>query len=168
MTGVWRFCTGIFTARKRSLGQGNVFTGVCQSFCPHASGSWGGHVSASGSGVVIILNTHLLKHTKNYKLLHYTCTLQESIARWQILINYRCQQGCLPLGQGVSASGSRGCAHPGHTHTHTHRHAYPWTPPDTYPTPDTHSPLWSTNGRYASYWNSILLMKVIAAHTRTD
>ena len=23
----------IFTARKRSLGQGNIFTGVCQSFC---------------------------------------------------------------------------------------------------------------------------------------
>ena len=24
----------IFTARKRSVGQGNIFTGVCQLFCP--------------------------------------------------------------------------------------------------------------------------------------
>ena len=24
---------GIFTARKRSLGQGNIFIGVCQEFC---------------------------------------------------------------------------------------------------------------------------------------
>ena len=27
-----KFC--IITIRKRSLGQGNIFTGVCQSFCP--------------------------------------------------------------------------------------------------------------------------------------
>ena len=26
--------TVIITARKRSLGQGNIFTGMCQSFCP--------------------------------------------------------------------------------------------------------------------------------------
>ena len=26
-------CSVLFTARKRSLGQGNVFTPVCQSFC---------------------------------------------------------------------------------------------------------------------------------------
>ena len=24
----------MFIARKRSLGQGNIFTGVCQTFCP--------------------------------------------------------------------------------------------------------------------------------------
>ena len=34
---------GIFTARKRSLGQGNIFIGVCQEFCsqggaPHPGG----------------------------------------------------------------------------------------------------------------------------------
>ena len=27
-----------FTLRKRSLGQGNIFTGVCQSFCPRGGG----------------------------------------------------------------------------------------------------------------------------------
>ena len=32
----------IFTARKRSLGQGNIFRSVCQEFCPQ-----GGGVSAS-------------------------------------------------------------------------------------------------------------------------
>ena len=38
----------LFTARKRSLGQGNVFTPVCQSFC-----SQGGlHPAGSASGVV--------------------------------------------------------------------------------------------------------------------
>ena len=33
----------IFTTRKRSLGQGNVFTGVCQSFCSQGEGVsvWG-------------------------------------------------------------------------------------------------------------------------------
>ena len=33
----------IFTARKRSLGQGNIFIGVCQEFC-----SRGGGVSGAG------------------------------------------------------------------------------------------------------------------------
>ena len=28
----------IFTAHKRSLGQGNVFTGMCQSFCSQGAG----------------------------------------------------------------------------------------------------------------------------------
>ena len=28
----------IFTARKRSLGQGNAFTGICHSFCPEGGG----------------------------------------------------------------------------------------------------------------------------------
>ena len=28
----------IFTARKRSLGQGNIFTSVCQEFCPQGGG----------------------------------------------------------------------------------------------------------------------------------
>ena len=34
---------GVFTARKRSLGQGNIFSSVCQEFCPQE----GGEVSAS-------------------------------------------------------------------------------------------------------------------------
>ena len=34
---------GVFTARKRSLGQGNIFSSVCQEFCPRK----GGEVSAS-------------------------------------------------------------------------------------------------------------------------
>ena len=37
----------IFTARKRSLGQGNVFTGMCRSFCSH-----GGKGSLSGGGLL--------------------------------------------------------------------------------------------------------------------
>ena len=28
----------IFTARKRSLGQGNIFRSVCQEFCPQGEG----------------------------------------------------------------------------------------------------------------------------------
>ena len=33
----------LFTARKRSLGQGNIFTPVCQSFCSRGEGStWAG------------------------------------------------------------------------------------------------------------------------------
>ena len=33
----------IFTARKRSLGQGNIFTSVCQEFCSRG-GAWSGGV----------------------------------------------------------------------------------------------------------------------------
>ena len=110
----------IFTARKRRLGQGNAFTGVCQSF--------GG--------------------------------------------------ACLPLGPGISASGSRVRCTTGsrwvclyvvvhtlldtHPDTHSPRtHTDPWTqPPHTHPR-QTHThtldpPPRSTNGRYASYWNSFL------------
>ena len=34
----------MFTARKRSLGQGNIFRSVCQEFCPQ----WGGGVWSRG------------------------------------------------------------------------------------------------------------------------
>ena len=48
-----RKAEGIFTARKRSLGQGNVFTLVCQSFSSQVRGGlhpmgWGLH---RGGGV---------------------------------------------------------------------------------------------------------------------
>ena len=33
-----RDCFTIVTARKRSLGQGNIFRSVCQEFCPHGGG----------------------------------------------------------------------------------------------------------------------------------
>ena len=36
----------IFTARKRSLGQGNIFTSVCHSFCPR--GGEGLHPGGGG------------------------------------------------------------------------------------------------------------------------
>ena len=32
------FQDSIFTARKRSLGQGNIFSNVCQEFCPPGGG----------------------------------------------------------------------------------------------------------------------------------
>ena len=32
----------IFTARKRSLGQGNIFRSVCQEFCPQGGSAWPG------------------------------------------------------------------------------------------------------------------------------
>ena len=38
----------IFTARKRSLGQGNIFTSVCQKFCPQRGGACSG-----GGGLVL-------------------------------------------------------------------------------------------------------------------
>ena len=42
----------IFTACKRSLGQGNIFRSVCQEFCPSEGGgiAWSGGVSALGGG----------------------------------------------------------------------------------------------------------------------
>ena len=38
----------IFTARKRSLGQGNIFTSVCQKFCPQRGGACSGGVWSWG------------------------------------------------------------------------------------------------------------------------
>ena len=35
------FSFRIFTARKRSLGQGNIFRSVCQEFCPRGGGGGG-------------------------------------------------------------------------------------------------------------------------------
>ena len=32
------YCINIFTTRKRSLGQGNIFSSVCQEFCPQKAG----------------------------------------------------------------------------------------------------------------------------------
>ena len=42
-----KHCEEIFTARKRSLGQGNIFTSVCQEFC-----SQGGRVPGPGGYLV--------------------------------------------------------------------------------------------------------------------
>ena len=32
---IWLKVSALFTARKRSLGQGNIFRSVCQEFCPY-------------------------------------------------------------------------------------------------------------------------------------
>ena len=37
---VARPMNAIFTARKRSLGQGNIFRSACQEFCPRGRGCW--------------------------------------------------------------------------------------------------------------------------------
>ena len=42
-------CTKTFiTARKRSLGQGNVLSSVCQGFCPRGGRAWRGGVCVAG------------------------------------------------------------------------------------------------------------------------
>ena len=43
----------IFTARKRSLGQGNIFIGMCQEFCSQGGSAPGG-VSAPGEGWCLV------------------------------------------------------------------------------------------------------------------
>ena len=35
MGGLYDYGVTIVTARKRSLGKGNIFTSACHSFCPH-------------------------------------------------------------------------------------------------------------------------------------
>ena len=49
------------TTRKRSLGQGNVFTGACHSFCPRWGGGWlpSMHHSSHDQGVCIQRGLHL-------------------------------------------------------------------------------------------------------------
>ena len=109
-----KFCRIFFiTARKRSLGQGNIFIGVCQEFC-----SRGGYLG------------------------RYTPRARDT-----------------PLDQ-VHPPG------PG-----TPRTSYPpWTkyPPDQVHLPWEQTPppgreyweIQSTHGRYASYWNAILLKNI--------
>ena len=46
----------IFTVRKRSLGQGNMFTSVCHSFLL-STGDWGGLSACTGKGVGLIACT---------------------------------------------------------------------------------------------------------------
>ena len=40
MKKMWTRSVAIFTARKRSLGQGNIFRSVCQEFCPQWGSTW--------------------------------------------------------------------------------------------------------------------------------
>ena len=42
----------IFTARKRSLGQGNIFTSVCQEFCSQEGVAWSQGGACSGGWLV--------------------------------------------------------------------------------------------------------------------
>ena len=59
---ITKFKIGVITARKRSLGQGNIFTSVCQEFCSQGGacslgGAWsrgclvGGGLVLGGSGL---------------------------------------------------------------------------------------------------------------------
>ena len=50
-----KICQLFLTARKRGLGQGNIFIGVCQEFCSREAGGGGvvRGVSASGRGLVL-------------------------------------------------------------------------------------------------------------------
>ena len=48
----------LITTRKRGLGQGNIFTSVCYSFCPQKGGGSASRGSASG-GVCIWGGLHL-------------------------------------------------------------------------------------------------------------
>ena len=40
----------LFTARKQSLGQGNIFRSVCQEFCPRGGSTWAGTPPQVGPG----------------------------------------------------------------------------------------------------------------------
>ena len=57
------FC--FFTARKRSLGQGNIFTSVCHSFCPGGSASGGRPPTPTPSDMECILVLLLNSFDKN-------------------------------------------------------------------------------------------------------
>ena len=50
-------CCFLFTARKRSLGQGNIFTSVCQEFCSQGGGAWSRGICPGGvcSGGCLVL-----------------------------------------------------------------------------------------------------------------
>ena len=81
----------IFTARKRSLGQGNIFIGVCQEFC------WGGFGAVSAPGGVCFQGVSAL----------VGCLLPGGLLPGGCLLPGVCSRGCLLLGgvcsRGVSA-----------------------------------------------------------------
>ena len=45
------YCSHIFTTRKRSLGQGHIFTSMCQEFCSQGGGAWSGR---GGVGLLLV------------------------------------------------------------------------------------------------------------------
>ena len=68
----------IFTARKRSFGQGNIFIGMCHEFCSHG-----------GVGIPACLAGHMIN--QQYKS---SCTAGESQLVWrQHTGNIKCMMG---------------------------------------------------------------------------
>ena len=117
-------CFSVFkriTARKRSLGQGNIFCSVCQEFC-----TAGGGLASVHAGIPPPLTRHAPG----------TDT---------------------PPGPGT----------PPRADTPQTRHPHP---PEQAP-PPLHSASWeirSTSGRYASYWNAILLQILLPSLEQGD
>ena len=139
-----------FTICKQSLGQGNVFAGVCQSFCPTGCLPLGLGVSASGLGVSASTPKHtstghtpaLDTHTLDTPLTHtplthtpLTHTPLDTHPSWHTpLLTHT------PLDTHPSWHTSLGIhPFPGYRHPpDTHPEHIPWTHPlDTAPPPDT-------------------------------
>ena len=127
-------CQIIFTARKRSLGQDNIFAPVCHSF--HRGEYLGRYQHWQ---VPPLAGTHPLdRYTPGRYIPHpqgrYTLSLQVH-----------------PLAD-TPLAGTPPC-----------RYTPTGTPPSRYtpsrypPPPAIHAGIWSTSGRYASYWNAFLL-----------
>ena len=103
----------LVTARKLSLGQGNIFSSVCQEFCPQG-----------GEGGVCLSP---------------------------------CWDTTHPLGPGTPRACTPSSRPPGPDTLRT-RHPLPQT---RYPPRSACWEIRSTSGRYASYWNAILLTTIL-------
>ena len=151
----------IITARKRSLGQGNIFSSVCQEFCSQEGSTWVGtpprqvHPSLGRYTPQAGTAPRQVHPPGRYTPQAGTPTPQAGSPTWAVT----------PPGQ-VHPPRQ---VHPPGRHTHppgrfTHLGSYtPWagTPPGRY-TPSTpgSSTCWeirATSGQYASYWNAFLL-----------
>ena len=122
----------IFTARKRSLGQGNIFSSVCQEFCSQGEGVPGqvptpGRYTPPGAGTPPPGQVHPL------------------LGRYTPWAGTPSPGRYTPLGRYT----------PGQVH--------PWAgTPYRQVHPPRSSACWdirATSGRYASYWNALLLFQ---------
>ena len=155
-------CIEFITARKRSLGQGNIFTSVCQEFCSRGEGVLSQHAFSSGSGggaegAMAPPSPVKISHKKDghWRRPHRFHVSQPPLTQpldpllaLQVVSQHALQQvsrgvpaaeGCLLLGGSAAGgvSAPRGCLVE--------------TPRDGY-----------CCGRYASYWNAFLLISLFS------
>ena len=112
------FITYMITARKRSLGQGNIFSSVCQQICPRYLSSWAG-TPPSSRQVHPQAGTPPQPGTPQEQ-----CMLGDTGNKRAVRILLECilVSGKVLVRPSTVRVSSLNPPPPTHTHTHTHTH----------------------------------------------